>query len=87
MEAQKSARESRGPLREEMDSRMKSVSEQLVKKQEQLDSSICENYALGARLKSAEQRVRALEDQLVEARSAAGTGGEGLFDLEGAGEG
>jgi hypothetical protein len=83
-EALRAARETRGPLKEELDQRLRTVSEQLVKKQEQLDASICETYALGARLKSAEQRVRGLEDQLVEARSAAGNG-DGLFDLESAG--
>lgn len=39
------------PLKDEMDARMKLVSEQLVKKQEQLDATICENYALQARLR------------------------------------
>ena len=58
------------------------VSEQLVKKQEQLDSTICENYALQARLRSAEERAQTFEKQLMEARASTG----GLYDMETAGK-
>jgi len=49
-----------------------------VRKQEQLDATICENYALQARLRSAEERSQSFEKQLVEARAAAG----GMYDME-----
>jgi hypothetical protein len=49
-----------------------------VRKQEQLDAALCDRYALEARLKSAEHRLRSMEGQLAEARS----GPDALFDME-----
>ncbi|KAM3569354.1 hypothetical protein VYU27_008552, partial [Nannochloropsis oceanica] len=49
---------------EEMEGRLKVLSEQLVKKQGALDTALSSSYALEARLTASEERVRTLEGQL-----------------------
>jgi hypothetical protein len=59
------------------------VSEQLIKKQEHLDSALCEKYALEARLKSTEDRARELETHIhTHTHTHSADGDEDESDLE-----